>query len=421
MTDERFYQSLLEISRRMAETRELAPLLQYAVRVALELLNAERGYLVLLDGDAIQFAVKLERRDEGFFTAEEEISTSIFTHVIATHKPIITTDAVVDPQFSASTSVQDLQLRSVMCAPLISRGSVIGALYLENRSHANIFLESDLEPLSFFTNQAAVSIENAILNDELEARVRQRTEALERTMNQLEKSWLEAVEANRLKTMLLGNVAHDIRSPISLAYSAIQTMLEGTFGAVTPKQSDWLKRAIESLEVATHLTSDIFDLTKAEMNALEITPRPTDMSQFLEHVFKMGSNIAWADGVRFTHHIPKNLPTLSVDSIRIQQVLLNLLTNAQKFTSQGEVVLYAELIENAVLVGVRDTGTGIPQEHHHHIFERFYQADQALEIRQNGTGLGLAICEELVERHGGQIWVESEQGAYSDFKFTLPT
>jgi signal transduction histidine kinase len=420
MADERFYQSLLEISRRMAETRELAPLLQYAVRVALELLNAERGYLVLLKGDKLEFAVKLERKGEEFITASEEISNSIFYRVIETHKPIVTVDAIADPEFEKAESVRGLGLRSVMCAPLISRGNVIGALYLENRSYANIFIERDLEPLSFFTNQAAVSIENAILNDQLEERVRQRTQELQRTLEQLEKSWGEAVEANRLKTMLLGNVAHDIRSPISLAYSAIQTIIEGTFGNVSPKQIEWLTRASESLQVAVHLTGDLFDITKAEMNALEITPQPTALLPFLEHVYKLGSHIEWVGDVRLTHRLPTELPTLNLDPVRIQQVLLNLLTNAQKFTTQGEVLLYAELREDSVLIGVRDKGRGVPKEQQRAIFERFYQAEQGLETRRNGSGLGLAICKELVERHGGTIWVESEAGAGADFKFTLP-
>ncbi len=417
MTDD-FFKRLLKISREMAGTRNVEPLMHYAIESALELLNAERGYLMLVDekGER-QFKVQL---DHSGAISDEAVSVTILDHVWETHDPVIIYDALTDPLLSNSDSVHTLRLRSIMCAPLISRGEIIGAIYLENRSVASVFQQRELEPLTFFANQAAVSIENALINDQLEQRVKQRTADLEFAVQQLERGWLDAVEANRIRTMILANVAHDIRSPIGLSISALQTIREGSFGTTNSKQNIWLDRVIDSLNHAITLTSDIFDLSKAELSQLQLNKEPVDMRRFMVHLTQLGDGIEWAENVTFEYNLPKDMPTMNVDPTRLQQVIFNLLSNAQKFTTQGSVTLYAEVHPYKLLIGVRDTGAGIPDAQRDKIFERFHQADQSDETRFRGTGLGLAICKELVNLHGGDIWVESEVGQYSDFKMMLP-
>ncbi|MFQ3659782.1 MAG: GAF domain-containing protein, partial [Anaerolineae bacterium] len=151
-----FFERLLSISQQMARTRDLAPLLEYAIRSALELLNAERGYLMLLDAEGNrEFRVKLNADGS---IPQEEISTTILNHVWQTTEPMIIYDAVNDPRLAASASVHALGLRSVMCAPLLSQGRLLGAIYLENRSTSSVFQQQELEPLMMFANQVAVSL-----------------------------------------------------------------------------------------------------------------------------------------------------------------------------------------------------------------------------------------------------------------------
>lgn len=419
--DEKFFRQLLDVSVRMSETRVLDPLLHYAMNIALELLGAERGYLVLITDDGeLDFRVKLDQHGNELQHPEEQISYSILSKVVDKAEPLVITDAILDPSLQNADSVHALQLRSVMCAPLITRGRPIGAIYVENRSDAAIFEDDDIQPLMFFANQAAVAIENAILNDELEARVAARTVELERALQHLEQSWMEAVEANRIRTMILGNVAHDMRSPIALSVSALSAMLDGSFGELNDKQKEWVDRAVTSLNHAINLTGDIFDLTKAEMGELVIHREPTPIRKYLQELFSIGQGMPWPQEVAFTLDLPDDLPVLNIDPTRIKQVVMNLLSNAHKFTSNGQVLLYARKRKDTILIGVMDTGEGIPSEQLDKIFDRFQQADQKLKTRRLGTGLGLAISRELVERHGGQIWVDSVVGKGSDFQFTLP-
>lgn len=167
--------------------RYFAPLLHFATTEAIKLTGAERGYVVLPRPDgSLDFRVKLDRQGNEVKQAEDQISKTVLTKVLQSGEPLLLRDAMTDEQFSESLSVMNLNLRSVMCAPLIAQGKNIGALYVENRSIRGRFKEENLLPLVLFANQAAAAIENAALNEALEAKVIERTKALGNTMTRLE-------------------------------------------------------------------------------------------------------------------------------------------------------------------------------------------------------------------------------------------
>ncbi|MEW5868027.1 MAG: diguanylate cyclase [Chloroflexota bacterium] len=190
-------EKLLDVSRKMAETRLLDPLLEYAMSVALDLCNGEKGYLVLIgENGELEFRVRQDKDGNRLAAPEGQISRTIFREVIETRQPRVVADAVIDPSYRDAESVVSLRLRSVMCAPLIARESVLGALYIENRANKSIFDQDDLRAMEYFAAQTAVSIENALLNDELEARVAQRTIELKQVVAQLEMHKQELIDAN---------------------------------------------------------------------------------------------------------------------------------------------------------------------------------------------------------------------------------
>ena len=171
MNENGVLEQILQLSCRMAETRDLRPLLIYAVDVALELFNAEHGYLILRNADgSLDFRVK--RKHGGGEITDPEISRQILDRVLSKGQPVAAADALEDPEFDTSPSVHALNLRSVMCVPLITRNGVIGALYLDNRLEQDVFTASDLKFLQLFANQAAVSIENAILYEQARVEIK---------------------------------------------------------------------------------------------------------------------------------------------------------------------------------------------------------------------------------------------------------
>ncbi len=185
---------LLEVSSKMAENRLLEPVLDFALRTVLQLFDAEYGYLILVNKDGtLDFRVRQDRLGRDLAEPEAQISHSILQKVIQEQESLVIGDAILDKEFQTAQSVQALRLRSVMCVPMIARGKTIGALYLENRSEKALFTQADLAPLKYFAAQAAITIENALLNEELEARVAQRTAEIQVANHKLE----EEINARR--------------------------------------------------------------------------------------------------------------------------------------------------------------------------------------------------------------------------------
>lgn len=178
---------LLEISRQMAETRALDPLLEFAMCEVLEFVGAEYGYLILLDEKGeLDFHVKLNNQGDEIDEPDKQISRTIFDQVIQKRESIVIADAISNEDYQEAKSVLDLKIQSVMCVPLISKDELLGALYVENRSFKGVFEDEDLRPLQYFAAHAAVAIENAMLNDDLEDRVAVRTAELKKTVEELE-------------------------------------------------------------------------------------------------------------------------------------------------------------------------------------------------------------------------------------------
>lgn len=177
---------VLQISQAMATMHVLEQLLNYVLDEAIKLTGAERGYLILADADGTP-NIRMQRDNQGRDTQHgyDQISMTIFHQVVMTHEPLVLTDASADHNFHLAQSVQNLRLRSLMCAPLLVQGRAMGAIYVENRSLRGRFKEENLIPLGLFANQAAVAIENAALHEALEAKVVERTASLQSALAQL--------------------------------------------------------------------------------------------------------------------------------------------------------------------------------------------------------------------------------------------
>jgi signal transduction histidine kinase len=414
-------EKILAISQEMARNRALNPLLDYAMDMAIDLFHAEYGYLVLTDqAGNIDISVKRDFRQRDVPHPEEQLSFSILREVIAERRPVLTMDAVVDPRYTSRQSVQMLQLRSVMCVPLITRDAAIGAFYIENRTVTSVFGDDDLKLLTLFANQSAVAIENARLNDHLEEVVASRTVQLEQAVADLERSWVDVVEHNRLRSELMLNVAHDLRSPLSIVIMTMSMMEAGELGETTLDQRTLLRSALDAASHVNNLINDLFEMGNLEQNHIELKPEPVALDDYLKEIYETGAMLGWSPAIDFRLELAPDLPVVVLDTTRIRQVVFNLITNAMKFTQFGAVTLYADTAaaHDRVMIGVRDTGIGIPADELDLVFDRFRRSTRSGTVK--GTGLGLAICKSLVELHHGSIWVESPPQGGSDFKFALP-
>jgi signal transduction histidine kinase len=225
------------------------------------------------------------------------------------------------------------------------------------------------------------------------------------------------------KDKFLSHVSHELRSPLACIHQYSEVILEGLAGPLSETQRNYLGNVLRSAKQLNGLISDLLDAARANVGKLTIEPSRVDTTDLVQQLSQMFETKTRVRGLRFSATAAPDLPPVMADRARLLQISVNLLENAIKFTEvNGEVSLACQIFAEDpkfIQFSVADSGKGIKSENLERIFERLYQEQNAASSRQ-GLGLGLAICKELVERHGGRIWVKSEPGKGSVFSFTLP-
>jgi two-component system OmpR family sensor kinase/two-component system sensor histidine kinase BaeS len=211
-------------------------------------------------------------------------------------------------------------------------------------------------------------------------------------------------KAETLRRNMVADVAHELRTPLSVLQGNLRAMLDGVYKI----DKEEIARLYDQTRVLNRLVNDLHELTLAEAQQLPLNMQPTDLTTVIQTVTEMFAPMAEAEGVVLKVEVSEDLPLVRADSVRLGQVLNNLLVNAVRHTSKGgEIGLCATASEKQITVTVNDTGEGIQAEHLPHIFERFYRADKARARSTGGTGLGLAIVRALIEAHHGTITANS--------------
>ncbi|MEM7029601.1 MAG: ATP-binding protein [Chloroflexota bacterium] len=431
---------LLTVSRRMAELYDLDQLLSYVIDEVLKLVGAEQGYIVLVDekGD-LDFRVARHVDKGNILTETDLISRSILNKVIQSGDSLVVANAIEDTDFADAMSVMTLRLRSVICTPLITQNRTIGAIYVENRSAANHFTETDLASLEFFSNQAAGSIENVSRYNNLEDLVEERTQTLAEALSDLQETQAELVLAksvaeqareraeiaNAAKSEFLSNMSHELRTPLNGILGYTQIMQQEP--DLTTGQREHLVIIERSGEHLLTLINDILDLSKIEAKKLELFIDEINLSVFLNEVVSLMQMKAVQKNITFNFQPALNLPEdIYADEKRLRQVLINLLDNAIKFTDAGYVNFRVSAgrssqplaNEQQLCFEVEDTSIGMTEADIERIFNPFEQLWRGARYTE-GAGLGLSISQQLVALMGGEVEVKSVPGEGSHFSFTV--
>ncbi len=227
-------------------------------------------------------------------------------------------------------------------------------------------------------------------------------------------------EAMEMRSQFISTVSHELRTPLTIIKEDIAIILEGAAGKVKGKQKEILEIAQRNIDRLARLINDVLDFQKLESGSAKFKMQENTLNSVIENVYKTMSSTVKRSGVDFQLALDDSISKLTFDSDKIIQVLTNLVGNAMKFTEKGSITISTRKIENAVRVSVSDTGPGIKQEDIPKLFQKFQQLDSSGGRKTGGTGLGLAISKEIVEKHGGKIWAESEVGKGTSFHFLLP-
>ncbi|URI05909.1 AAA family ATPase [Aquincola tertiaricarbonis] len=409
-------------------------LLGTLMRLVIEQAGAQSGALLLVDARERQsplllaataqvrlhdIEVQLKPDD----TARQRLPHRLLAFVQRSRETVLLGDTHAPHTFERDAYLLAHQPASALCLPIQHRATLTGVLYLEHRSVPRLFTRERLGVLNQLAVQAAISLENAWvveqlrgLNAELEQRVAQRTAALQTAME-------AADAANRAKTAFLANMSHEIRTPMNavlgMSYLALHSGLND-------RQRNYVQKIQTSATLLLSLVDDILDFSKVEAGRVEIEQTVFALADVVGHAQDIVGVRAAQKGLSLRFPINGPVPPHLVgDPLRLGQVLINLCNNAVKFTERGEVVCSIEAPQpaegGAVLLRfvVRDTGIGMTPDQLALLFKPFSQADGSTSRRYGGTGLGLAISQRLVQLMGGQIGVTSAPGEGSCFQFML--
>ncbi|MHB8136540.1 MAG: sensor histidine kinase, partial [Anaerolineaceae bacterium] len=218
----------------------------------------------------------------------------------------------------------------------------------------------------------------------------------------------------------LATMSHELRTPLNSIIGFTGILLQKLVGPLSPEQEKQLKMVQSSALHLLNLINDVLDISKIEADQVTIANEEFEINQVFSQCIEKIQPLAKTKGLKLTKNIEHEPLNLVTDKRRVEQILINLLNNAVKFTESGEVVLKSKLDGQLLRISIKDTGIGISPENVHTLFMPFKQIDSGLTRKYEGTGLGLSICKRLVELLGGSIWVESEIGMGSEFIFTLP-
>jgi PAS domain S-box-containing protein len=259
------------------------------------------------------------------------------------------------------------------------------------------------------------------LNSELEERIADATADLAEQNARLQWQSQELERANRLKSEFLASMSHELRTPINALIGYAALLLDGVLGEITPTQRDALTRARAAAEHLLALINDILDLAKIEAGKMPLHVQEVSLSAVTREVAQQMEPLVHKKGLRFNTIVSADCPVIVSDRTKVKQILLNLVSNAVKFTNEGTVTVGVECaVEGGVWIKVSDTGIGIRREDLEAIWEDFRQVDQSRTREHGGTGLGLSITRKLLDRLGGRVTVESEYGSGTTFTAWLP-
>ncbi len=292
---------------------------------------------------------------------------------------------------------------SGLFTPLMREGKPTGAISVL-RAAQGVFSEKEIALLKTFADQAVIAIENVRLFNEIQEKSRQ----------------LEI--ADKHKSEFLANMSHELRTPLNAIIGFSEVLIERMFGELNEKQDDYLKDIHSSGKHLLSLINDILDLSKIEAGRMELDVGAFDAASAISNAMTLVRERAQRHGIALGLEVDPQIGEIRADERKFKQILLNLLTNAVKFTPDGgKIGVHAQLAGGMLEVAVSDTGIGIAREDQEAVFEEFRQVGRHYTNKQEGTGLGLALTRRFVELHGGTIRLESEPGKGSTFTFTIPS
>jgi GAF domain-containing protein/anti-sigma regulatory factor (Ser/Thr protein kinase) len=398
--------ALTEVGRAVSSTLDLKVVLKTIVDRAVTLSGTDAGSIFYYRPEVGRFELGETAGIAGEIIArlrklDIAAKDSGLGEAIAHRKPLLIPDLTKRESNPLRAAVIEAGFRAALIVPLLSSDGPLGTLVLQRRQPGE-FPQTVVTLMESFADQSAIALENARLFNEIAQKSR------------------ELEIASQHKSQFVANMSHELRTPLAAILGYAELMQEGFYEPQGPKSLDALTRIRANSKHLLGLINTVLDIAKIESGQFTLNMAEYAIESVVETVRSATESLAQNKKLALKTEIAKPLPIGLGDEQRLTQVLLNLVGNAIKFTDAGEVRIAATSVNGQFNVTVSDTGPGIPAEHQARIFDQFHQVDSSNTKAKGGTGLGLAIAKQIVEMHGGRIWVQSTLGQGSTFQMELP-
>ena len=395
-----------EISRIVTAQLDPNHLLRDSVNLIQSHFNFARVYFYLItrqetvENITVYKSAGSNARQNGFSAADIILSDQTLAGQAMRFKETRLAQDTLSPQLKPIlTEFPDTQ--SALAVPLLVRQKLIGVLELHSK-RMRAFSQDQVAVLETLGAQIAISVENA-------RAYREQQEIADKLR-----------EVDRLKTQFLANMSHELRTPLNSIIGFSRVILKGIDGPLTELQKTDLTSIYQSGQHLLGLINDILDLAKIEAGKLELVFDEVDLRQLIHGISTTAIGLVKDKPVTVHQHLPEDIPPIIGDETKIRQILLNLVSNAAKFTEEGSITISLNYDPAQVRLSVTDTGSGIPENKLATIFDEFIQVDASTTRKAGGTGLGLAISQKIAELHQGSITVKSQVNMGSTFTLVLP-
>jgi len=416
--------TLQRISQAISTTLEENQIF-FAIEPAnLKELGFEKTCVFLLHAETKNFLARFSAgytEDEvKIITGFLETQTNLHADLIKNTSPLSSISAAYD-NILIEKIKQVFAVHSFIIAPILPRQGSRGFLFTGTEDTEMVITAGDEELITILASQIGQALENARLFEQmwlaqqnLEKKVEERTRELKSLLN-------EVKSASKRKSDFISAVSHELRTPLTSIKGYASILLAGKLGSVPEEVRLRLDKINRHSDELVNLVNDLLDISRIESGKVAMRKVQLDLKSILAQVQDLLGGQLKTNEIEFSIEIPNDSGIVYADTGQLKRVFINLIGNAMKFTLPGgKITVSSHAKDREIQIDINDTGCGIPEEAQSAIFEEFYRVDNQINQEVKGTGLGLSLVKNIIEAHGGKIWVKSSLGHGSTFSFTLP-